>query len=118
MSIGADPAIFFHGTFSGASIAPVTANFSFFDDPTTNAAIRRAAEQPERATRERAFAEVNQVLLDRLPAVPLIWTSRPAVHSPDVRGGALIDLDYSYTSLEPRPRAAASYSAPSPFATD
>ena len=100
MSIGADPASFFEATFAGASIASVTPNFSLLDDPTANAAIRRAAEQFEPAARERAFAEVNRVLLDRLPAVPLIWTSRPAVHSADVRGGALIDLDYSYASLE------------------
>jgi peptide/nickel transport system substrate-binding protein len=100
VSIGGDPSSFFEGFFSGASIAALTPNFSLFDDPATNAAIRRAAEQFEPGARARAYADVDRRLLDRLPAVPLIWTSRPAIHSPDVRGGALVDLDYSYAALK------------------
>jgi peptide/nickel transport system substrate-binding protein len=101
ISVGADPAIFFDATFGGDSISAITPNFSLFDDPAADAAIRHANEQVTPAARARAFADVNRVLLDRVPAVPLIWTSRPAVHSPDVRGGALVDLDYSYASLFP-----------------
>jgi peptide/nickel transport system substrate-binding protein len=99
-SMGGDPQRFFATTFGGASIAPVTSNFSRFDDPAVNAAIRRAAEQFEPGARARAFAEVNRLLLEAVPALPLIWTSRPAVHSPDVRGAALLELDYSYSALD------------------
>jgi hypothetical protein len=49
---------------------------------TQHARARRVAHRGERkgaieaADRARAFADVNRILLDRLPAVPLIWSGR------------------------------------------
>ena len=99
-SMGADPARFFEGTFSSTVIAAITSNFSQFDDPSVDAAIRRAEEQFEPAARARAYVEVNRLLLGLGARRAADLDTPAAVHSPDVHGAALNELDYSYTSLE------------------
>jgi peptide/nickel transport system substrate-binding protein len=91
-------------TFDGRAIAPANnANYSELDDPQVNAAIDKALALPPGEDRNKAWADVNKLVVGTAAAVPYQWDKTVNVESKDVAG--VINLnntayDFNYTSLK------------------
>jgi peptide/nickel transport system substrate-binding protein len=73
--------------FDGRAIRPEGSNnWSQLDDPTVNAAIDRARLVSDPAQRARAWAELDLMLMERAPMIPLDWDKVPNIRSQDVVG--------------------------------
>jgi peptide/nickel transport system substrate-binding protein len=87
---------------SAISLSGNNTNFSQLDNPRVNAAI--AAAQPlAGAARNRAWGDIDRMILDDAAAVPLLWDVSTLIRSKDVDGtaNALFDSwDFAYTSLK------------------
>jgi peptide/nickel transport system substrate-binding protein len=81
-----DPQAGLAPTFDGRSIQPVNnPNLGMLNDPTVNAAISRASVINEFRARARAWAEVDRMILQRMPAIPLFSENLPYWRSANVQ---------------------------------
>ncbi len=91
--------------FYGPAIIPTSnSNWGQVNDPQINAAMRRAALIVDPASRARARARVDRLLVSKAVAVPEEFDNQPNIEPRDVRG--INDLwntgswDYALTSLK------------------
>jgi len=91
-------------TFDGASILPeVNYNYAELDVPEINEAMAEAELVTDPEERAAAYGEIDTMVTEQAPAIPLIWDNQPNIRSANVVG--VINLfnaqwDLSYTSLE------------------
>jgi peptide/nickel transport system substrate-binding protein len=86
-----DPYAYLYVPFSGKAIVPVNnSNWAQENNPKINAAMDRAAAITDPAARNKAWAQVNRMLVDDAPAIPEIWTSNALVKGSQVKG--VLDL--------------------------
>jgi peptide/nickel transport system substrate-binding protein len=99
-----DGLVMVDATFSGENIQPaVNYNYPELDDPAVNKAINDASAIDDPAERAEAFGEVDKMITELAPAVPLIWDDQPNVRSANVNGVITLynaQWDISYVSLE------------------
>jgi peptide/nickel transport system substrate-binding protein len=73
--------------FDGRAIAPRgSVNWSLLDDPRVNAAMSAASALPPGAGRDRAWARVNRMIVERAVAIPYLWDDSVQLASADVDG--------------------------------
>jgi peptide/nickel transport system substrate-binding protein len=83
----ADPQSVLQPTFSGDQILQQgNSNWSMLDDPKINQAIKDAAQIPAGDERNRAFADVNKMVVEQAIGVPYSWDDSFQVASKDVQG--------------------------------
>jgi peptide/nickel transport system substrate-binding protein len=91
-------------TFDGRAIAPANnANYSELDDPQVNAAIDKALALPPGEERDKAWADVNKLVVGTAAAIPYQWDKTVNVESKDVAGVINVNntaYDFNYTSLK------------------
>jgi peptide/nickel transport system substrate-binding protein len=101
----ADPlSVLFVPFFGPGIVASDNSNWGQVDDPQINAAMVNASLVVNPAARARAWANVDDMLVDKAVAIPEEWDSQANIESKDVDG--VDDLwnvgswDYAFTSLE------------------
>ena len=83
----ADPQSLLEPTFKGAAILPQgNVNWSQLDDPEIDAAMSRAVALPAGEERNRAWAAINRMVVERAVAIPYVWSDAFQLASPDVHG--------------------------------
>ena len=83
----ADPRSVLEPTFKGSSIVPQgNTNWSQLDDPEVDAAMTAAATIPEGPERNRAWAEINRMVVERAVGIPYVWLDALQLASADVVG--------------------------------
>jgi peptide/nickel transport system substrate-binding protein len=72
--------------FNGENILPAgNSNWSQLNDPRINAAMDEAARLPQGAQRDKAWGEIDKMVVGQAAAVPWFWDKQPLVTSSDVR---------------------------------
>jgi peptide/nickel transport system substrate-binding protein len=98
-----DPYAYLYVPFSGKAIVPVNnSNWAQENNPKINAAMDRAAAITDPAARNKAWAEINRMLVDDAPAIPEIWTSNALLKGTQVKGVLDIwndDWNLSFSSV-------------------
>ncbi len=100
-----DPQAVLAVNFGGKSIAPSgNPNWGQVDIPSVNKAIEAAEPLVGKDTRAKAWAKIDEELVENAAAIPYDWDKQPSIESKDVAGvGELWNIgswDYSYTSLK------------------
>jgi peptide/nickel transport system substrate-binding protein len=98
-----DGAAMLQVVFDGASIQPQNNyNYSQLSDPAINAAIARADLIPPGASRDRAWARIDELVTADAPGIPQNFNHYYFPQSRDVNGVVTAELgwDYTYTSLK------------------
>lgn len=84
-----DPQQLLEPPFDGSDIGSATStNAAQLDDPEINAAMARAALQAPGPERNRAWAQIDRMIVAQAPGVPWIWDRVPLLASKDVRAVA------------------------------
>ena len=83
-----DPDIFRY-TSATASFPPKGANRGRFSDARVDALLQQAGSSRDEAVRRRAYVEVQQMLAEELPTIPLWYPDNVVVHSARLRGVTL-----------------------------
>jgi peptide/nickel transport system substrate-binding protein len=101
----ADPQANLNVTFNGKFIPSTgNTNWSQADIPTINAAMTAAESITGTSARAKAWAKIDEELVENAVAVPLTWDKQANVEGSTVKGvGALWNTggwDYSWTSLK------------------
>jgi peptide/nickel transport system substrate-binding protein len=82
-----DPYSYLYVPFNGHAIVPVNnVNWAEFNDPEVNAAMDSASKVTEPAARAKAWAGVNKLISEKVPAIPEIWASNALVKGSAVHG--------------------------------
>jgi peptide/nickel transport system substrate-binding protein len=99
-----DPQAMLDPVFNGKNILPANnSNWSQLDDPGINAAMAKAAALDPGPERDRAWGEIDKLIVEQAPAVPWFWDKQPLVESKDVRGVANeynTSWDLAFSSLK------------------
>jgi peptide/nickel transport system substrate-binding protein len=101
-----DPQAVLDVPFNGKLIVKngTNSNWGLVNHPKINAAMTAAEKLLGTATRAKAWARIDEELVEEAVAVPYDWDKQPGIESKDVAGVAdLWDIgewDYSYTSLK------------------
>lgn len=109
-----DPSNFFDTLLNGHRIAPrFNNNLSLFDDPDVNALIERAMVTPGDSSRARMWRQVDRMVMDRAPVMPLVHVYESRLYSPRLGGWyrhitRILKLEDLYLK---RPAAAAPFAA-------
>lgn len=101
----ADPQAVLKPTFSGNAIETTgNNNWGQVNVPKINAAMATAEAVVGTAARAKAWAKIDEELVQEAAAIPFDWDKQPNIEGSDVHGvGDLWDVgewDYSYTSLK------------------
>lgn len=101
----ADPQAVLDPTFNGKLISPSgNVNWSQTDVPRINSAIAAAELVSGTKARAKAWAKIDEELVEDATAIPYDWDKQASIEGRGVRGvGDLWDVgewDYSYTSLK------------------
>ncbi len=80
-----DPDIFRYA-YATASAPPKGANRGRYSNARVDELLKAAATEPDRAERRREYVEVQQILADELPGIPLWYPDNVVVHSARLRG--------------------------------
>jgi peptide/nickel transport system substrate-binding protein len=101
----ADPQTVLDITFNGKFINPIdNDNWSQTDVPKINAAMTAAEDIVGTAARAKAWAKIDDELVEDAAAIPFDWDKDPNIEGRDVHGVGDIwnegDWDYDYTSLK------------------
>ncbi|WP_255484050.1 ABC transporter substrate-binding protein [Granulicella sp. 5B5] len=83
-----DPDIFRY-TSATASFPPKGANRGRFSDARVDALLKQAGEETDEAVRRREYVQVQQILADELPTIPLWYPDNVVVHSKRLTGVTL-----------------------------
>jgi peptide/nickel transport system substrate-binding protein len=82
-----DPQTMMDVPFYGPTIDPENnSNWPLLDDPEVNKAIEDARTVQDPDDRAQAWADVNELISSKAPAVPWIWENFPLIQSEDVAG--------------------------------
>jgi peptide/nickel transport system substrate-binding protein len=99
-----DPQSLLEPYFGGESILQQNnSNWSELDDPAIDSAMARAAVLPAGDERNRAWGEIDKMIVEQAAAVPWVWDKTPLIASKDVQGVAneyMTGWDLAYTSLK------------------
>jgi peptide/nickel transport system substrate-binding protein len=100
-----DPQAVLQVPFSGKTISPSgNPNWGQVNDPKINKAIEAAEPIVGKDARAKAWAKIDEELVENASAIPYDWDKQPAIESKDVDGvGDLWNIgswDYNYTSLK------------------
>jgi peptide/nickel transport system substrate-binding protein len=91
-------------TFDGKNINSVNnANWPLLDVPEINQAIADARELTDQDERNKAWGEIDTMIMEQAPAIPWIWDNQANIASPDVAGVINkfnANWDLSFTSLK------------------
>jgi peptide/nickel transport system substrate-binding protein len=91
-------------TFYGPAIVPANnVNYSELDDPAVNAAIDKAAALPPGPDRDKAWAEVNKLIVGTAAQIPYQWDKTVNAASKDVSAVLNVNntmYDLNFTSLK------------------
>jgi peptide/nickel transport system substrate-binding protein len=101
----ADPQADLNVTFNGKYISETgNVNWSQTNIPSVNAAMTAAENIPIGETRSKAWAKIDEELVENATAIPLHWDKQANVEGSTVKGvGDLWDVgewDYGFTSLK------------------
>ena len=80
-----DPDIFRYG-FASSQMPPVGGNRGRYSNARVDGLLTRAASTADERERREAYGEVQQVLAEEVPAVPLWWLDNNVVHGAGVGG--------------------------------
>jgi peptide/nickel transport system substrate-binding protein len=83
-----DPDIFRYA-YATASAPPKGANRGRYSNARVDALLKAAATETDEAARRREYVEVQQILADELPGIPLWYPDNVVVHSARLRGVTL-----------------------------
>jgi peptide/nickel transport system substrate-binding protein len=82
-----DPYSMLYVPFNGHSIVPVNnVNWAVFNDKGVNDAMTAATAVTDPAARAKAWANVNKMIVDKIPAIPAVWSSNALVEGSQVHG--------------------------------
>ncbi len=101
----ADPQAVLKPTFNGNSIVPTgNVNQGQVNDPKVNAAMTAAEPIQGKEARAKAWAKIDEELVEDAAAIPYDWEKSPRLEGSDVHGVAMLwnegSWDYSFTSLK------------------
>ena len=101
----ADPQTVLNPTFNGKFIEPIgNVNYGQVDDPKINAEMTAAELVKGKEARAKAWAKIDDELVEGAVAVPYDWEKSPRLEGSDVHGVAMLwnegAWDYSFTSLK------------------
>jgi peptide/nickel transport system substrate-binding protein len=101
----ADPQTVLKPTFNGKAIVPTgNVNQGQVDIPTINAEMAAAELVKGKEARAKAWAKIDDELVENAVAVPYDWEKSPRLEGSDVHGVAMLwnegSWDYSFTSLK------------------
>jgi peptide/nickel transport system substrate-binding protein len=101
----ADPQTVLNPTFNGKFIEPTgNVNYGQVDDPKINAEMTAAELIQGKEARAKAWAKIDDELVEGAVAVPYAWEKSPRLEGSDVHGVAMLwnegAWDYSFTSLK------------------
>jgi len=83
-----DPDIF-HYAYATESFPPKGANRGRFSDARVDTLLRAAGAETDPAVRRREYVEVQQILAEQLPSIPLWYPDNVVVHTARLRGVTL-----------------------------
>jgi peptide/nickel transport system substrate-binding protein len=99
-----DPQSMLDATFNGKNILPQgNVNWPQLDDPKINAAMAKASVVPAGPARNKAWGDVNKMIIADAPAIPYVWDKQVDFASKDVNAVAnefLVTWDLSFTSMK------------------
>jgi len=100
----ADPESMLSATFNGDNIlAQGNTNWPQLDDPKINDAMTKASTIPAGDERNKAWADINKMIVADAPAIPYIWDKTITLASKDVNqvdNGYYTTQDLNFTSLK------------------
>jgi peptide/nickel transport system substrate-binding protein len=101
----ADPQTVLNITFNGTTITPTgNVNWSQTDIPKINAAMAKAENVVGKEARAKAWAKIDEELVESATAIPFDWDKQANIEGSDVEGVGDIwnvgEWDYSFTSLK------------------
>jgi len=97
-----DPQSMLEPTFKGAAIKPQgNVNWSLLDNKDIDSAMDKAALIPAGPDRNKAFADINKMIVEQAIGIPYVWDDNVNLWSKDVQGVmngyfAGPDLNYSF----------------------
>ena len=96
MGSNEDPDIFRYA-FASSQMPPVGGNRGRYSNPRVDTLLVAAAATPDQAARRQDYLQVQQILADDLPAIPLWFPQNNVLHTTRVSGvSAAGDGDYSF----------------------
>jgi len=101
----ADPQTVLRPTFDGNAIVSTgNVNYGQVNIPSVNAAMQAAEAVQGKEARAKAWAKIDDKLIENAVAVPYDWEKAPRLEGKDVHGVAMLwnegAWDYSFTSLK------------------
>jgi peptide/nickel transport system substrate-binding protein len=101
----ADPQTVLNITFNGTTITPTgNVNWSQTNIPKINAAMAAAENVVGKEARGKAWAKIDEELVESATAIPFDWDKQANIEGSDIEGVGDIwnvgEWDYSYTSLK------------------
>jgi peptide/nickel transport system substrate-binding protein len=99
-----DPQSLLEPTFKGAAIKPQgNVNYGMLDVPEIDDAMTKAATIPAGPERNKAWAEINRMVVGQAPGIPYSWDDSFSLASKDVRGvmnGYTTVWDLAFSSVK------------------
>ena len=99
-----DPQSLLEPTFKGAAIKPQgNVNYSMLDVPEIDDAMTAAATIPAGEERDKAWAEVNRMVVGQVPGIPYSWDDSFQLASKDIQGvmnGYTTTWDFTYSFVK------------------
>jgi peptide/nickel transport system substrate-binding protein len=80
-----DPDIF-HYAYATAMAPPKGANRGRYSNPRVDALLAQAEAEPDQAKRRALYIEVQQILAEDLPSIPLWYANNVVIHSSRLAG--------------------------------
>ena len=74
------------GRFQTSQFMPVGANYSFYSNPEVDALCAEGASTIDAAVRERVYKEVQKIMWEDMPAIPMLVNSYVGACSPKIEG--------------------------------
>jgi peptide/nickel transport system substrate-binding protein len=97
-----DPQSMLEPTFKGAAIKPQgNVNWSLLDDKAIDEAMNKASVIPAGPDRNKAWADINKMIVEQAVAIPYVWDDNVNLWSKDVQSVmnayyAGPDLNYTF----------------------
>jgi peptide/nickel transport system substrate-binding protein len=99
-----DPQSLLEPTFKGAAIKPQgNVNYGMLDVPEIDDAMTKAATIPAGPERNKAWADINRMIVGQAPGIPYSWDDSFQLASKDVQGvmnGYTTTWDFTYSSVK------------------
>jgi peptide/nickel transport system substrate-binding protein len=91
-------------TFKGSAIHPQNNNnYPELNDPKIDAAMDKAATITDQAERNKAWAAIDQMIMEQAVVAPYVWDKEANARSSDVKGVIMksnATWDYAFTSIK------------------